>query len=198
MEDDGPQFDAEGQRLLNIVRSETQQMRKLIDDLLCFSWTGCQALRLQEIHFEASAQQGYDEIPTDEKQHVVAFEVGPLPRAIADPALLRQLLANLLRNAVKFTSQNPAARIEVGAVAGEETNTCFINDNGVGFDKRYLHKLFGVFLRLYAEEEFADAGLALVLRIIHRHRGQVGAESELSQSANFLLPFQIRKRPKNE
>ena len=119
----------------------------------------------------------------------------PLPDARGDPAMLRQVLFNLLANAVKFTGHEPAPVIEVGASSENGMNTYYVKDNGVGFDPRYAHKLFSVFQRLHAEDEFegTGVGLALVKRIIHRHGGTVWAQGQPNAGATFFFTLPILK-----
>ncbi len=117
------------------------------------------------------------------------LDLNPLPPAHGDPAMLRQVFANLLGNAVKFTRHQAAPVIEVGGASENGLNTYYVKDNGVGFDDRYAHRLFGVFQRLHTQSEFEGTGigLALVQRIIHRHGGQVRAESKPGAGATFYF-----------
>jgi len=118
----------------------------------------------------------------------VAWEIGRLPDASADPALLRQVWANLISNAVKFTRPRRPARIEIGGETGADGAVrCWVRDNGVGFDMQYADKLFGVFQRLHRDDEFegTGVGLANVHRIVTRHGGKVGAEAKAGEGATF-------------
>ena len=106
--------------------------------------------------------------------------------------MIRQVLTNLLGNAIKYTGPRPEAVIEVSGMAGEAENVYCVKDNGVGFDMRYVEKLFGVFQRLHSAEEFEGTGigLAIVKRIVERHGGRVWAESKLDEGAMvyFTIP----------
>src|SRR5690606_24664137 len=108
----------------------------------------------------------------------VRLEIKPLPWAQGDRALIRQVCANLLSNAFKFTQPTATALIEVGAKEGGHMHTYYVRDNGVGFDMRYADKLFGVFERLHGVEEFEGTGMGLAIahRIITRHGGRLWAE----------------------
>src|SRR4029077_10479327 len=110
-------------------------------------------------------------------------------KTTADPGLLRVLLENLLSNAWKFTSKRPSAKIEFGRAQVNGTPAYFIRDDGAGFDPAYADRLFGAFQRLHAMTEFAGTGvgLATVQRIVHRHGGQIWAESAVGQGATFYF-----------
>lgn len=198
LEDYGPQLDAEGHRLLNVVRKESQRMGHLIDDLLDFSRVGRQQMQTSEIDLTRLAQAAYDNQDPASRQRVKQFHLHALPPAFGDRAMLRQVLVNLISNAVKFTSQKPDATIEIGGSIEGSIQTYYVKDNGVGFDQRFVHKLFGVFQRLHSEEEFegTGVGLALVQRIIHRHGGTVWAEGRIDEGATFY--FTLPKRESRE
>jgi len=123
----------------------------------------------------------------------VEFNTTPLPPARGDKGMIRQVFANLLLNAVKFTKPRDIAKIEVGGYNEDSKNVYYVKDNGAGFDMRYKDKLFGVFQRLHNGEEFEGTGigLAIVQRIINRHGGQIWAEGKVNEGATFYfaLPF---------
>lgn len=185
-------LDAEGIRLLDVVRGNTQKMAQLIDDILGFSRTGRAELAPEEVDMEALAREVMDELLTSATARRVEFKINSLPPAFVDRAMMRRVFTNLLANAVKFTRLKETAIIELGADNGEKEVTYFCRDNGAGFDMRYVGKLFGVFQRLHSSEEFEGTGigLAIVKRVISRHGGKVWAEGKVDEGATirFSLP----------
>jgi light-regulated signal transduction histidine kinase (bacteriophytochrome) len=131
----------------------------------------------------------------------ILLRLGDLPPARGDRAMVRQVLVNLIANAVKFTAERGEAVIEVaGAAAAAGKNVYSVKDNGVGFDMRYVDKLFGVFQRLHGAEEFQGTGigLAIVKRIVERHGGRVWAEGRVGEGAtfDFMLPNGMEEEPR--
>ncbi|MFI5332403.1 MAG: ATP-binding protein, partial [Desulfobaccales bacterium] len=192
LEDYPDQLDAEGQRYLNIIQQEARKMGQLIDDLLALARLGRKELSLARLDLADLAQVVFDELKAAYPERNLQIEVQPLPAVLGDRVMFRQLLANLLDNAIKFTQDRDPALIQVsGWSAGKENIYC-IKDNGVGFDMRYVHKLFEVFQRLHPEEEYGGTGvgLAIVKRVIDRHGGRVWAESTPGEGATicFALP----------
>ena len=187
--DHANQLDAEGNRLLEVVRDEAIRMGRLIDDLLAFSRLGRQHAEHVPIDMTALARAEFEHQTMVDPDAAPRFDLKPLPPAQGDPAMLRQVFANLLGNAVKFTRHQSAPVIEVGGARENGLNTYYVKDNGVGFDDKYAHRLFGVFQRLHTQDEFEGTGigLALVQRIIHRHGGQVRAESKPGAGATFYF-----------
>jgi len=197
MEDYGPKLDDEGRRMLNVVRTESQRMGQLIDDLLNFSRAGRLEVRHQSINMTALVQGLIDklELPPERLRGIA---VRPLTNAYGDSTLIQQVWVNLLSNAVKFTRHQSAPEIEIGVTFADGFATYHIKDNGAGFDARYVHKLFGVFQRLHTEDEFegTGVGLALVQRIVHRHGGKVWAEGEVNKGATFYFSLPVAEEHK--
>lgn len=186
-EEQAGRLDAEGQRLLGVIRRNAQRMGLLIEDLLALSRMGRQALAPDRVDMAAMARSVFRELATPEDIQAVAFTVGTLPEAEGDPSLLRQVWVNLLANALKFTSGRARRTIDVSGGAEGGFIVYSVSDDGVGFDMRYVGKLFGVFQRLHAQNEFpgTGVGLALVQRIVSRHGGTVQAEGKAGKGARF-------------
>ena len=192
LEDYPDQLDAEGQRYLHIIQQEARKMGQLIDDLLALARLGRKELSLARLDLAELAQAVFDELKAAYPARNLQIEVQPLPAVLGDRVMFRQLLANLLDNAIKFTQDRDPALIQVSGWSEGKENIYCVKDNGVGFDMRYVHKLFEVFQRLHPEEEFGGTGvgLAIVKRVIDRHGGRVWAESTLGEGATicFALP----------
>jgi len=189
MEEYPKKVDAEGKRLLNIVRANARSLSELIDGLLSFSHLGRQPLDQTDINMEELAQGVFGEVQSKNKEHQVLLEMQTLPPAFGDRTMIRRILHNLISNAFKFTRPKPDPAIEIGFKDDGNQHTYYVRDNGVGFDMEYSNKLFGVFQRLHNVEEFegAGVGLALVQRIVLRHGGRVWAEGKINQGASFFF-----------
>jgi signal transduction histidine kinase len=188
-------LDAEGRRLLGVVRASSQLMGRLIDALLDFARLGREPLRTRPVELDELVNQVIDELRANVGGRSVEFAVGKLGTAVADPALLKQVLANLLGNAIKFTRDSNPAVVAVGCRKEAETgaaNVYYVKDNGAGFDMRYSDKLFGVFQRLHRAEEYEGTGigLSIVQRVITRHGGRVWADSRPGEGATFYFTLE--------
>ena len=194
-EDHADRLDAEGRRLLGVVRASSAQMARLIEDLLRFARVGREPLRIRAIALEPLVRQVIDEIHADHAGRAIEFSFGDLGSAQADPGLVKQVLTNLVSNAVKFSRDRNPARVEVGSRPGDAPGAApvyFVKDNGAGFDMKYYAKLFGVFERLHGANEFpgTGVGLAIVNRIVSRHGGRVWADAISGQGATFHFTLQ--------
>jgi len=189
MEEYPDKMDAEGNRLLNIIRSNARSMSELIDGLLAFSHLGRQPLDQADINMEELARSAFDEVQAANSERQVVLELQALPPAFGDRTMIRQILYNLVSNAFKFTRPKENPVIEIGFVAGGNQNTYYVRDNGVGFDMQYSSKLFGVFQRLHNVDEFegSGVGLALVQRMVLRNGGRIWAEGKVGEGATFYF-----------
>ncbi|MBX3208694.1 MAG: GAF domain-containing protein [Labilithrix sp.] len=189
-------LDAEGLRLLGVIRRSAQRMGMLTDDLLALSRTGRQAMKIEAVDMDALAREALDEARRAEPDREYDVRIAPLPPAAADRSLLEHVWRNLLANAVKYSRGRSPTVIEIGGETTDDETVYRVNDNGVGFDMRYADRLFKVFERLHTEPEFegTGVGLALVDRIVRRHGGRVWAEGALGAGAtfHFALPRAAR------
>lgn len=183
-------LDDEGKRLLNIVRESTKRMAQYIDDMLAFSRTGRTVLAPGEIDMEELVREVMLELTPAGVD--IQLDLRKLPHPVADRAMMRQAFVCLLSNAIKFSHTRKVPRIEVGAAIEGDEIIYYVKDNGVGFDMRYVGKLFGVFQRLHSVTEFEGNGIGLAIfkRIISRHGGRVWAEGKVNEGATiyFALP----------
>jgi two-component system sensor histidine kinase/response regulator len=189
LSDHAGSLSAPGQRLLNNVRAGAQRMERLIEDLLSFSRLGRQPLSKQPVQIDQLARQVIEEHRDSLDGRDVDIRIDPAPVCAGDASLLKQVLANLLTNAIKFTRDRKPARIEVGSRTEGNDVVFHVRDNGAGFDMKYASKLFGVFQRLHSSEEFEGTGigLSIVQRIVQRHGGRVWAEAQPGQGATFFF-----------
>jgi two-component system sensor kinase len=169
-------------------------MGALIDDLLAFSRVGRSSLEPERLDMALLCRSAFEELLVLEDRGRIEFRLESLPDAEADRATMGQVWANLLGNALKYSSREPRALIEVGGRREGVENIYFVRDNGVGFDMAYVDKLFGVFLRVHSPVEFpgTGVGLAIVERIVQRHGGRVWAEGEVGKGATFFFALPVR------
>jgi signal transduction histidine kinase len=189
IEDHAGQLDDECRRKLGVIKDEAQRMGVLIDELLAFSRLGRKEIQMAEVDMTALARTAFDSFSAQLNGVNVAFHLGSLPKGMGDRVLLGQVWANLIANAIKFSSKRERPFIEVSAISDDDEHVYFVRDNGAGFDPRYRAKLFGVFQRLHDSAEFpgTGVGLALVQRIVARHGGRVWAEGRPNEGASFYF-----------
>ena len=184
------QLSPKAERYVQTAAEASVQMGQLIDDLLAFSRTGQAEMHLGRVDLEALLEEVLTGLHSAMEGRVIRWHRSPLPVVAGDLALLRQVLVNLVGNAVKYTSQRAEAEITIASVGMEEgRHVLMVRDNGAGFDMAYADKLFGVFQRLHHAEEFEGTGigLAIVRRILARHDGRVWAEAAVDQGATFYF-----------
>jgi len=189
VEDCSDRLDDEGKRYLGLIQQNVQRMGQLVDDLLAFSRLGRQQMMATRIDMRALAGEVFDELVSQAAGRKIELIIGEVPRAQGDQAMLRQVLMNLLSNALKFTAPRKTASIRFDYAPDVEAGAYYIEDNGVGFEMQYVGKLFGVFQRLHSAADFegTGVGLALVHRIITRHGGRVWAKGEPGKGAVFYF-----------
>lgn len=188
-EDYSNQLDNQGQEYLQYVRTSAQRMGQIIDDLLKLSRVSRQEIKPEQVDLTAIAQKTIEFLHSGDSRRQVKVQVHSGMLTQGDPGLLRLVLENLLSNAWKFTANTSEAQIEFGAEVKAHEKVYFVRDNGVGFDMKYIDKLFGAFQRLHNNDEYSGTGvgLATAKRIIERHGGHIWAEAALGKGACFYF-----------
>lgn len=183
-------LDAEGKRLLSVIRQNSQRMGVLIDELLAFSKLGRKPLAVDRVDMNELVTEALVDARAAAPATAVEVRLGDLPAATGDRVLLRQAWINLISNGIKYSSKKDEPEVVIGSRPGENGSIVyFVQDNGVGFDMQYYDKLFGVFQRLHRAEEFpgTGVGLAIVQRVVARHGGRVWAEAQPDRGATFYF-----------
>jgi light-regulated signal transduction histidine kinase (bacteriophytochrome) len=193
VEDFPEHLPGDAKRYLSRIRTSTQHMAQLIEDLLKLARVSRGALERRTVDLSQVAREVLGELQQREPGRTVEVSVWDGMFAEGDPHLLRVALENLIGNAWKFTSKAAKPRIEIGALKDRGRTSFFVRDNGAGFDMSYADKLFGAFQRLHRASEYAGTGigLATVQRIVHRHGGRIWAEGEVDKGAVFFFTLAI-------
>ncbi len=188
-----PQKSEETIRYFDKITQSSNKMVSMIDALLTFSRLGRKPIQKTEINLSQLVNKVIKQFEPGLENRNIEWHIGELPILLADNNLLQLVLENLIFNAIKFTSKNEKAIIEIANYDNGESGCkgFYIKDNGVGFDMAYANKLFGVFQRLHAENEFEGTGIGLanIKQIVNKHGGAIRAESELSKGATFFITF---------
>lgn len=189
LEDYGDKLDAEGHRLLAVVRENVKRMAQMIEDLLDYARVGQRELLKETVDMVELIQGVIEELKTSDLGCRAEFVVNKLPLALGDRVLLRQVWLNLIGNAVKYSRERESPRVEIGFVERQGLGWYYVRDNGVGFDMRYADKLFNLFQRLHHQDRFpgTGVGLAIVQRIVYKHGGRVEAWAQPEQGAEFYF-----------
>lgn len=185
----GSSLDKVSLRYLETILSSVEHAGTLVDDLLAFYRMGRAEMRQTVVDMNGIVGEARSELQLETQGREVEWKVGVLPDVHGDPSMLRLVVGNLLSNAIKYTRDRDPAIIEVGSIHEERETVFFVRDNGVGFDVKYVSKLFGVFQRLHSTDEFEGNGIGLanVQRIVNRHGGRVWAEGEMGKGATFFF-----------
>jgi PAS domain S-box-containing protein len=182
--------DEKSARYMQMLLESAKRMGNLIDDLLAFSRIGRAETQNTLVSMDQLVKEALADVQQETEGRKIAWKIGALPNFYGDRSMLRVVLVNLLSNAVKFTRTRAEGEIEIGAAHGNGDEVLvFVRDNGVGFDMKYVNKLFGVFQRLHHSSTFEGTGigLATVQRVIHRHGGKVWAEGSVDKGATFYF-----------
>jgi signal transduction histidine kinase len=183
-------LDDKSKRYVGVILEAAKRMGALIDDLLAFSRIGRAETNKTSVSLGQVVEEALAEVRRELGDRKMVWKIGKFSAVYGDRAMLRLALVNLISNAAKFTRTRTPAEIEVGQTNGADDQVVvFVRDNGVGFDMKYVGKLFGVFQRLHSTEAFEGTGigLATVQRIAHRHGGKAWGEGVLDQGATFYL-----------
>jgi PAS domain S-box-containing protein len=192
-------LDDKGRHFLATISESAKHMGRLIDDLLAFSRAGRTELHGATVNLSQLVKDVLQDLKHETEGRAIEWTVDELPSVHGDSSMLRQVLMNLIGNAIKYTRTRSRVRIEIGGridrSAVYDELTVFVRDNGVGFDMRYVDKLFGVFQRLHSVSEFEGTGIGLanVRRIIARHGGRTWAEGAVDRGATFYFSLPLAK-----
>ncbi len=185
----------EAKETLDTIIRNSEKMGILIDEILSFSRLNRQDVNLKRLNIERIFKDVYQDLKSPGPERIVEFNLAELPVAYGDEIMVRQVVSNLLSNALKYTSKNEKALIDVsGERNGDFVEFC-VKDNGVGFNKDYYNKLFGVFQRLHSDRQFpgTGVGLAFAKRIIEKHNGRIWADSSPGKGAEFYFSLPAKK-----
>lgn len=193
LKEHAPALDPEGVRLLRVVRRNTGRMGTLVAGVLAFAQAARREPTLTRFSFEALASEVLQAVSAPPGRMSVTLRLAPMPDWYADRGAVREVLLELLANAIKFTGgRGDAARIEIASRVVDGELVCAVSDNGAGFEPQYAHKLFHLFQRLHGAEEFdgLGVGLAIIRRLIESQGGRVWASGTPGQGATvaFALP----------
>ena len=185
----GTSISEEDRHVLERILSSADRMSRLIADLLAFSRTSRAELNRGKVNLQELVESVVAELQPETAGRKIIWKQGALPEVMADSSLLRQVVSNLLMNAVKYSRPRDPAEIEIDCLPDADETVVFVRDNGVGFDMSFADRLFGVFQRLHSDQEFegTGVGLANVRRIIARHGGRTWAESKIDEGATFYF-----------
>jgi chemotaxis family two-component system sensor kinase Cph1 len=186
---EGSDLSEKGRRYVDTIIDSAYTAGTLVDNLLRFSQMGRTALKPRRIDMRRLVDEIRQQLTVHASDRRVDWVIGDLPEVTADPVLIRLVFENLLDNALKYTRPREKARIEIGSTRKAGETIFFVRDNGVGFDMKYIDKLFGVFQRLHRMEDFEGTGIGLanVRRIVERHGGRAWAEGALDRGATVSI-----------
>jgi len=191
-------IDEKSQNYFDNIISSSKQMNKLIDDLLIFSRMGRKDVKKTNINMKTVVDEAIQEFDSDIKENNISIKIDKMPEVNLDASLMRQTWVNLISNAIKFTGNKENPEIHIGTEKDADGKIIFfIKDNGVGFDQKYVDKIFGVFQRLHNINEFPGTGIGLanVKRIILKHGGDIRAEGKINEGASFFFTLPNPDKP---
>jgi PAS domain S-box-containing protein len=183
-------LDDKSRHYMDTISNAARRMGTLIDNLLAFSRMGRKEMATKSVELADLLQEVIHEFDAEIRGRDIDWRISELPLVTGDRAMLHIVLVNLISNSLKFTQKRAKVEIEIGTLPGAEKETViFVHDNGAGFDMKYVDKLFGVFQRLHASDEFEGTGIGLanVRRIITRHGGKTWADGKVDGGATFYF-----------
>jgi PAS domain S-box-containing protein len=189
----GERLDTKGRKILQTMRESSSQMRELIDNLLAYFALGRNRLRFSMIDMDRMAREVFDQLKGVHYGRSLYLSIKPAPRVNGDKTMIRQVIMNLLGNAIKYSRVKATTDVEFGGWAEEGRVVYYVQDNGVGFPMEHVERLFEVFERLHPSDEFEGTGigLATVKRIIQRHGGAVWAQSKVNEGSTFYFSIPV-------
>lgn len=198
VEDYSEQLDEYGKNTIEVIVRNATRMSALIDDLLTFSKVGKQNIAKVSLSMNDIFSNVINDLLDDEKRKRCEFNIGELGTVEADGSMIKQVVTNLVSNAIKYSGKKEKSIIEIGSYLKDDMAVFYVKDNGAGFDMKYYDKLFGVFQRLHSGAEFegTGVGLALVQRIIKKHKGDLWAEARPEEGATFSFSLPLRNTVK--
>ncbi len=190
-------LDDKSRHYVNSILESVAHMGNLIDKLLNLSRIGRKELNKTQFNMNRLVENVIDDVKEETKEREIKWNIKKLPDTFADRALIKQVLTNYISNALKYTSNEKVAKIEIGSYEKDNENVFYVKDNGAGFDMKYVDKLFGVFQRLHSDKEFKGVGIGLanIKRVITKHGGRVWAEGKVGEGATFY--FSLPKEETN-
>jgi light-regulated signal transduction histidine kinase (bacteriophytochrome) len=187
----GPALGPEGLDYLKRMQNAAGRMQTLINDLLAFARVTTKARPFEPVDLNVVAAEVVSDLEARVQQTGGRVDIAPLPTIDADPVQMRQLLQNLIGNALKFTAPGASPVVRVGATTSAEGDAVelFVQDNGIGFDEKYLDRIFNVFQRLHGRDAYEGTGIGLAVcrKIVERHGGSLTARSRAGEGATFLV-----------
>ncbi|HZH74425.1 MAG TPA: ATP-binding protein [Archangium sp.] len=193
----GESLSAEGRDYLERMNNAATRMRKLIDDLLSYSRVSSKAQPFTRVKLEEIAREVLGDLEATLEQTGATVSVGELPVLDADPMQMRQLLQNLLSNALKFRRDGVAPAISLRCTVEPESRQCElrVEDNGIGFDEKYRERIFNVFQRLHGRSQYEGTGIGLAIcrKIVERHGGNIQARSSPGQGSTFIVQLPLKQ-----
>lgn len=188
-------LDKKGSEYLRHMISASHRMRNLIKDLLSFSQVDQKQYRFETLDLSKVAQEALQDLELVIKEKQATVNISELPPIEADHLLMRQLFENLISNALKYNKEGEPPVIEISHENDGKTLTLFFNDQGIGFNEKYLDRMFNLFQRLHGRDEYSGTGLGLAIcrKITEVHNGRITAKSQESKGATFIVQLPIKQ-----